>query len=53
MHWDSFTKAADTCRICRSGNMDRWSQVVRDGCARLRGTYYSLGLAARVGRVSG
>ena len=52
-HWNSFTKAADMCGMCRSGNESRWSQVVGDSRARLRGTYYSLGLAAGVGKVSG
>ena len=51
--WDCFAKAADTCGMRRSGSDGRWSQVVGDGRARLRGTYYSLGLAARVGKVSG
>ena len=44
--WDNFTKAADMCRMRRSGSEGRWLQVVGDGRARLRGTYYSLGLAA-------
>ena len=51
--WDSFTKAADMCGMCRSGSEGRRSQVVGEDCAGLCGTYYSLGLATRVGKVSG
>ena len=50
---DNFTKAADTCRMRRSGSEGRWLQVVGDGRARLCGTYYSLRLAAGVGKVLG
>ena len=50
--WDNFTKAADTCGMRRSGSEGRWS-VVGNGRARLCGTYYLLGLAAGVGKVSG
>ena len=50
--WDCFAKAADMCGMRRSGSEGRRLQVVGDGRARFRGTYYSLGLAAGVGKVS-